>query len=69
MLMQYALIFDGSENDIFRIKKIFSYFCSKQRSLLGTFRRFFKTNINNVYNYEGAVMFFKRSWVGIFKVS
>ena len=54
MLMQYAAIFDGSENDIFRIKQIFSYFCSKQRSLLGTLRRFFKTNINNVYNYEGA---------------
>ena len=54
MLMQYAAIFDGSENDILRIKKIFSYFCSKQRSLLGTLRRFLKTNINNVYNYEGA---------------
>ena len=55
MLMQYAGIFDGSENDIFRIKKIFFfYFCSKQRSLLGTLRRFFKTNINNVYNYERA---------------
>ena len=55
MLMQYVTVsVDGSENDIFRIKKIFSYFCSKQRSLLGTLRRFFKTNINNVYNYEGA---------------
>ena len=54
MLMQNAAIFDCSENDIFRIQKIFSYFCSKQRSLLGTLRRFFETNINNVYNYEGA---------------
>ena len=54
MLMQYAAIFDGSKNDIFRIKKIFSYFCSKQRSLLATSRRFFKTNINNVYYYEGG---------------
>ena len=40
MLMQYAANFDDSENDIFRIKKIFSYFCSKHRSLLGTLRRF-----------------------------
>ena len=54
MLMQYAAIFVGSENDIFRIKKIFSYFCSKHRSLLGTLRRFFKSNINNIYNYEGG---------------
>ena len=52
MPMQYAAIFDGGENDIFRIKKIFSYFCSKQRSLLGTLKRFFKTSINNMYNYE-----------------
>ena len=54
MLMQYAAIFVGSENDIFRIKKIFSYFCSKHRSLLGTLRRVFKTNINDMYNYEGG---------------
>ena len=40
MLMQYAAIFDGNENDTFRIKNIFSYFCSKHRSLLGTRRRF-----------------------------
>ena len=55
MLMQYAAIFDGSENYIFRIKKIFSYFYSKQSSLLGTLRRFFITNIINLYNYEGRV--------------
>ena len=67
MLMQNAAIFDGSENDIFGIKKIFSYFCSKQGSLLGTLRRFFKTNINSVYNYEGGI----KTFVGrhFFKVS
>ena len=42
MLMQYASIFDGSENDTFRIKNIFSYFCSKHRSLFATRRRFLK---------------------------
>ena len=54
MLMQYTAIFDRNENDIFRIKNIFSYFCSKRRSLFGTLRRFFKTNFNNMYNYEGT---------------
>ena len=67
MLMQYAAIFDGSENDIFRIKNIFSYFCSKHRSLFGTLRRFFKTNNNNMYYYEGTGI--KSSGVGIFQVS
>ena len=54
MLMQFAALFVGSENDIFRIKKIFSYLYSRHRSLLGTLRRFFKSNINNIYNYEGG---------------
>ena len=66
MLMQFAAIFDGSENDTFRIKNIFSYFCSKHRSLLGTRRRFLKrVSFNNMYNYEGVI---KSSWVSIFKV-
>ena len=51
MLMQYAAIFDGSKMIFLESKRYF--LCSKQRSLLGTLRRFFKTNINNVYNYEG----------------
>ena len=69
MLIRYAVIFDGSENDIFRIKNVFSYFCSNNRRLFGTLRRFFKTNINIMYNYEGAGI--KKVWVGvgIFKVS
>ena len=67
MFMQYAAIFDGNENDTFRIKNIFSYFCSKHRSLLGTRTRFLKRVSTICIITRGGGI--KSSWVDIFKVS